>query len=146
MTDLDRDAPDAPDPNVGLELDLERVVESPEEEEELPWGNDPSTATWAPMMAEVRKNPSLPSRVTNTASPDLRPELALSIPRNPTHWQRRALHPSHQRTLPHLAEIQRALRESLLAPLPRYRLFSHPLRVRSRAVVPGHPERVGQDI
>jgi hypothetical protein len=43
-----------PDPNIGMDLDLEPVAESPEqEEEELPWGNDPATASWAPMMAEV---------------------------------------------------------------------------------------------
>jgi hypothetical protein len=56
MTDVDMDAPAAPDPNMGLDVELEPVVESPEEEEEeeeLPWGNDPATATWAPMMAEV---------------------------------------------------------------------------------------------
>lgn len=44
--------PEAPDPNIGMDLDP--VAESPEQEaEELPWGNDPATATWAPMMAEV---------------------------------------------------------------------------------------------
>jgi hypothetical protein len=53
LTDLD--GPVAPDPNLGLSMDFDPVVESPEEEEveELPWGNDPATATWAPMMAEV---------------------------------------------------------------------------------------------
>jgi hypothetical protein len=56
MTELDMEDPIAPDPNVGLDLELEQVVGSPEEEEELPWGDDPSTATWAPMMAEVCKN------------------------------------------------------------------------------------------
>lgn len=58
LTDLD--GPIAPDPNLGLGMDFEPVVESPEEEEteELPWGNDPATATWAPMMAEVISNPS----------------------------------------------------------------------------------------
>jgi hypothetical protein len=53
LTDMDMNASDDPDPNVGLKLDLERAMESPAEEEQLPWGNDPSTATWAPMMAEA---------------------------------------------------------------------------------------------
>jgi hypothetical protein len=60
MTGLNMDSPAVPDPSIGLELDLEPVVESPdeeEEEEELPWGNDPATATWAPMMAEVNSSP-----------------------------------------------------------------------------------------
>ena len=46
--------PSIPDPNMGLELDLEPVAESPEEDvEEMPWGNDPATASWGPLMAEV---------------------------------------------------------------------------------------------
>jgi hypothetical protein len=54
MTDVDM--PVASDSNLGMSLDLGPVVESPEEEdeeEELPWGKDPATATWAPMMEEV---------------------------------------------------------------------------------------------
>jgi hypothetical protein len=58
MTGLEIDSPMIPDPNAGMDLDLEAVAESPEEEtEELPWGNDPATATWAPMMAEVNSAP-----------------------------------------------------------------------------------------
>jgi hypothetical protein len=54
MSGLEDDTPAIPDPNIGMELDLQPVVESPEAEtEDLPWGNDPATATWAPMMAEV---------------------------------------------------------------------------------------------
>lgn len=46
--------PTAPDPTLGLDLSLEAVVESPDTEEmEDPWSNDPATASWAPMMAEV---------------------------------------------------------------------------------------------
>lgn len=54
MTDVDHSA--VPDLNLGLNLDLEPVVESPEEDEveDLTWGNDPATASWGPMMAEVR--------------------------------------------------------------------------------------------
>ncbi|KAH7381579.1 hypothetical protein BKA66DRAFT_119699 [Pyrenochaeta sp. MPI-SDFR-AT-0127] len=55
MTDLDD--PAVPDSNIGMSLDLEPVAESPEEaekaDEELPWGNEPATASWAPMMAEI---------------------------------------------------------------------------------------------
>jgi hypothetical protein len=56
MTGLEVDIPVSPDAKFGLNLDLEPVVESPEEEaEELAaWSNDPATATWAPMMAEVK--------------------------------------------------------------------------------------------
>jgi hypothetical protein len=58
MTGLEVDSPVIPDPNAGMELDLEPVAESPEDNtEELPWGNDPATATWAPMMAEVSRSP-----------------------------------------------------------------------------------------
>jgi hypothetical protein len=58
MSGLEDDTPVVPDPNMGIELDLHPVVESPEEEtEDLPWGNDPATATWAPMMAEVNTSP-----------------------------------------------------------------------------------------
>jgi hypothetical protein len=54
MAGSEVDMPAVPDPNIGMDLDLEPVSESPEREaEELPWGNDPATATWAPMMAEV---------------------------------------------------------------------------------------------
>ncbi|KAF1947208.1 hypothetical protein EJ02DRAFT_417803 [Clathrospora elynae] len=53
MTDID--APVAPNPTIGIYLDLQPVVESPEEEqaEELPWGNAPETANWAQMMEEI---------------------------------------------------------------------------------------------
>ncbi|KAJ4373781.1 hypothetical protein N0V83_002520 [Neocucurbitaria cava] len=53
MTDVDHSA--VPDLNLGLNLDLEPVVESPEEDEveDLTWGNDPATASWGPMMAEI---------------------------------------------------------------------------------------------
>lgn len=58
MTDVD--APAAPDMSLGLNLNLEPVAEGPEEEvEEMVWGNDPATAAWAPMMAEV--SPALSS-------------------------------------------------------------------------------------
>jgi hypothetical protein len=57
MTGSEADMPAIPDPNIGVDLDLEPVAESPEQEEELPWGNDPATATWAPMMAEVNISP-----------------------------------------------------------------------------------------
>jgi hypothetical protein len=64
MNDIDMDAPTAPDPNMGLDVELEPVVESPEEEEEeLPWGNDPATATWAPMMAEVNSTLYFPDTI-----------------------------------------------------------------------------------
>jgi hypothetical protein len=60
MTGMEDDIPAVPDPSAGMNLDLQSVAESPEEEaEDLPWGNDPSTATWAPMMAEVNYPPAL---------------------------------------------------------------------------------------
>lgn len=51
----DADVPDASNPEVGLSMDLEPVVESPDEEqvEEMPWEKNPETASWAPMMEEV---------------------------------------------------------------------------------------------
>jgi hypothetical protein len=55
LSDMEVDIPAIPDPNIGLEMSLELVVESPQEDvEDLPWGDDPSTASWAPLMAEVR--------------------------------------------------------------------------------------------
>ena len=46
---------------VEMELDLQPVRESSEEgeAEDLPWGNAPATATWAPMMEEVRSSVSI---------------------------------------------------------------------------------------
>jgi hypothetical protein len=64
MTGLEVGTPAISDPNVGLDMDLEAVAESPgEEAEELPWGNDPATATWAPMMAEVNSKSHLICKV-----------------------------------------------------------------------------------
>jgi hypothetical protein len=58
MSGLEDDTPAVPDSNMGMELDLQPVAEGPgEETEDLPWGNDPATATWAPMMAEVNTSP-----------------------------------------------------------------------------------------
>ncbi len=48
--------------HVDMQSDLQPVRESSEEEEEvedLPWGNAPATATWAPMMEEVCWTPNL---------------------------------------------------------------------------------------
>jgi hypothetical protein len=70
MTGLEVESPITPDPNAGMDLDLQPIAGSPEEEtEELPWGNDPATATWAPMMAEVNSSPRLMSaRLTQATS------------------------------------------------------------------------------
>jgi len=60
MSDVEVGIPASPDSNLGLGLDLEPVVESPEQEaEELAWGNDPATASWGPLMAEVNGIPLL---------------------------------------------------------------------------------------
>ena len=42
-------------PDMNLGMNLEPLVASSENDdaEALPWGNEPATATWAPMMAEV---------------------------------------------------------------------------------------------
>jgi hypothetical protein len=41
--------------HVGTESTLSPLREGSEEDvQELPWGNAPATATWAPMMEEVR--------------------------------------------------------------------------------------------
>ena len=59
MTGLENDTAAVPDPSAGMDIDLQPVTQSPEQEtEDLPWGNDPATATWAPMMAEVTTLPS----------------------------------------------------------------------------------------
>jgi hypothetical protein len=53
MTDMD--SVPAPDPNMGMNMELEPVVESPENNDVVEgWEIDPTTASWAPMMAEVR--------------------------------------------------------------------------------------------
>ncbi|EAT91791.1 hypothetical protein SNOG_00296 [Parastagonospora nodorum SN15] len=58
MTGLEDNTPAAPDPSTGMDLDLPPVAESPEHEaEDLSWSNDPATATWAPLMAEVQSPP-----------------------------------------------------------------------------------------
>jgi hypothetical protein len=58
MTGLEDNTPAIPDPSIGMDLDLQAVAESPEHEaEDLAWGNDPATATWAPLMAEVPSSP-----------------------------------------------------------------------------------------
>lgn len=61
MTGVEDNTQAVLDPSTGMDLNLQPVTESPEQEaEDLPWGNDPATATWAPMMAEVPslfKNP-----------------------------------------------------------------------------------------
>jgi hypothetical protein len=43
------------DPNSGLRTDLELAAARRGDDDagDLPWGNEPATATWAPMMAEV---------------------------------------------------------------------------------------------
>jgi hypothetical protein len=62
MTGLGADSPITLDSKTGMNIDLQAVTESSEEEiEELPWGNDPATATWAPMMAEVDRSPRMMS-------------------------------------------------------------------------------------
>lgn len=69
--------PSAPEPNMGMELDS--VAEIPEDEtDELPWGNDPATATWAPMMAEIfGPNWRCPSPVVlHIGNPDTSPSLS----------------------------------------------------------------------
>lgn len=54
----DIETPSAQDPNFSMHMELEPVAESPEEEvEQLPWGNDPATSSWAPLMAEVKTTP-----------------------------------------------------------------------------------------
>lgn len=115
----DADAPAAPDLNPGLHLNLEPVVESPEEKEveELPWGNDPATAAWAPMMAEVSLALLIPTRETD-AFPDLWTQLALSLACGPPHWQPRPSGLKHiQRCMSSVEEEQRTIWESLLIPI-----------------------------
>jgi len=55
MSDGESDIPAVPSANRDSEMHIETVVKSsPEEiEEEMPWGNDPATATWGPLMAEA---------------------------------------------------------------------------------------------
>jgi hypothetical protein len=144
MAGSDADMPAIPDPDIGMDLDLEPVAESPEQEaEELPWGNDPATATWAPMMAEV--NTALQhTRITLTifALIDLRAQLALSLSSSPPHRQPRALDIFPvERNVPSVEEKQRALRQSVQLPLNnnRYRPFSNrSSQIRSRHSVSGH--------
>lgn len=57
ITDAQAESVPVPDldTDLGMPLDLAPVEEPAKEDdvEELSWGNDPATAAWAPMMAEV---------------------------------------------------------------------------------------------
>jgi hypothetical protein len=54
MSDVEPDISIVPSGNNDFEMHVEPIVKSPEEvEEEMPWGDDPATATWGPLMAEV---------------------------------------------------------------------------------------------
>lgn len=139
------------DTDVGMTIDLEPVAKSQTDDnevEELPWANTSATATWAPLMEEVSIYLPGTRAPLTTIIIDLRSQLALPLPSNPTHGQPRpSLLIPIQRYMSSLEEEQRAIWQSLQLPL-RYRL-SHRLQGRhrgSRSSVPGDQTRLEQFI
>ena len=145
MTGLEDNTQAVPDRDMSMDLDLQPVAQNPEHDaEELPWGNDPATATWAPMMAEVPSSFKSPFHHSLNESSDLRSKLALSLTGHLTHRQPRTHACCIQHPLSRLEEEQRAFRQSLFLPFLSNRYL--PPELRSRSLVSGHTKGLGQDI
>lgn len=80
MLDTEMDVPAITAPSIAHDLDLVPVIESSVgNEENLPWGNDPATSSWAPLMVEVAARPLSSVNQQADFRPVLRAQLAIPI-------------------------------------------------------------------
>jgi hypothetical protein len=146
-----------PGPDVGMGLELVRVVDTLEEKGEeaqieIPeWDDSPATASWGPFMAEVHTSTPFTDPLQLT-TPDLRPRLAMPLTSSSTPRRPRipSIDSRIQRHLPNMEEKQRSLRQSAVLPSNiRYRrillviILPYESRgSRSRALVPRDTARL----